>query len=663
MSSLLVPVVGAPSAGATPVGFPLEDLTNFARAGSNVEYPGGLERMQIIGASFDSGFSVYDATNLHFNAIHEPGGSAMLTVKWGFDKDPGYPCIASEGNPTEIRVEIRHPGGSQVGTTDWIPTLGAAGAVCQGSVTRTVHFDNDPLDEVNDGGALAEGGYEIYIRAEGDSGGIGSEGANLSGADSRGAAGNGPHLGLEFYSTGWFTVSSTLLFNESFTAPNDSAWDAARWSTNSNGTTKDVDVQNNEGRMAINNASARATANMPDAADSEIGFTYRFDNPSKTYLRVYLRWLNDSGYRVELRPDNGTIKLQKKESGSTSTIDSFTYSEDTTDPDPEQFRFQVDGNQLRVKVWKAGDPEPEDWQIDKEDSSIGQAGEAEIYHNWSSTNGGDYQAVHFENLYVWDLNEGYEAEFEAYAVGGGTGRWQDKTYPDTIGFLAMSADAGYSGFIRVEHAGTPACNPAEQDLTAQVWANVKGSTQGQSDMDRWGNGVWMWNESCQGSVTWPDPNSDLPQDRPTTFNYTTNLMDTGIFWDTDKGHFYQPKGGYIGGRVRRDQARAEFCVARGAAETTCGDRAFVQINWTKWVGQDPWDGHPYRQTSDDYRRRLILHETGHSHGLVDCPPPYSESEGKGMMNNGKDCKPWDDTLAVWNARDRKMVSSIYPLEP
>lgn len=638
MSSLLVPVIGVPPAGATPTGYPQEDYTNYARAGSNVEYPGGLERLQVIGASFDSGFSPYSATNHHFNATHQPGGSATLTVKWGFDKDPGYPCIASEGNPTSIRVEIRHPGGSQIGTSHWSPTLGVA---CSGSASQTVYFDNDPLDPDNNDGALAEGAYEIYIRAEGDSGGVGPEGANLSGADSRGVAGNGPHLGSEFYSSGWFTVSSGLVFNESFTAPNGTSWNATRWSTNSNGTSKIVDVQNNQGRLAINNASARSTANITNTADSEIGFAFRFANSSKSYLRVYLRWLNDSGYRVELRPDSSTIKLQKIVNGSSSTIDSFTYSETMTDQYLEQFRFRVQGEMLKVKVWKAGTPEPEDWQLDIPETSVSVAGKVEISHDWSSTNGGNYQAVHLDNLDVGDFGGFFYEPLQE-----STGRWKDYQYRSNIGFHAMSHEADHLGVIWVEHTAGVGCNPVEQDLTTEVWSNIRNSTMGESDMERWSNGVWMQNQSCNGSVTF-SPNSD----RPSTFNYSNDQMDTGIFWDQNQSNFFQPDdGSYIGGRVIRQQADEAFCTARGvpSPHTTCGGRAFVQMNWKKWIGA----------STNDYRRRQVLHETGHSHGLVDCPPNYPG----GMMVNRLNCGPWENSTTEWNDHDRMWVSGIYPWE-
>lgn len=57
--------------------------------------------------------------------------------------------------------------------------------------------------------------------------------------------------------------------------------------------------------------------------------------------------------------------------------------------------------------------------------------------------------------------------------------------------------------------------------------------------------------------------------------------------------------------------------------------------------------------SDAYRRREILHETGHSHGLKYCPSSYYD-----MMMNGT-CG-WDNNITGWNADDRASVSKIYP---
>ena len=513
-------------------------------------------------------------------------------------------------------------------STPWNPPLNGT---CSGTATRTVYFDNDPLDLDNGDGALTEGTYEIYIKAEGDSGGIGPEGANLSGADSRGAAGNGPHLGLEFYSSGVFTISSGLVFNEPFTGANGSLWNATRWSTSSNGTTKKVDIQSNQGRLYVNTASARATANMTATPDSEVGFTYRFDNPTgKSYLRVVQRSANDNGYRVELRPDSSTVKLQSIVNGTSSTIDSFTYSANTTDANPENFRFRVQGDLLRVKIWPVGTAEPLTWQIDKSDPSVTNDGVVEINHNWSSSSTAA-QAVYLDNLSVYDVS----VDFKLMAD---TMRFQDRRYPENIGFFTMSADANYSGQVWVEHSGNKGCLSWEQDRTAEVWTNIRNSTDGYSSMDRWTNGVWMSNQGCKGTLS-----SD-----GLTFTYSNNNMDTGVGWDENHGNFLQDDGSYIGGRVQRTEAPAAFCASHGVSHP-CGGRAFVQINWKKWVGTTP-----FPSASDDYRRREILHETGHSHGLIDCPWPGYD----GMMMNGS-CG-WDNTITEWNADDREAVSSIYP---
>ena len=112
-----------------------------------------------------------------------------------------------------------------------------------------------------------------------------------------------------------------------------------------------------------------------------------------------------------------------------------------------------------------------------------------------------------------------------------------------------------------------------------------------------------------------------------SLTYASITYDTGVAWDTQISHFAQSAGDTvgIGGRVRRQQADAAFCAGNGVSYP-CGSRAFVQINWNKWVGNIPGAGGA--TTGDSYRRREILHETGHSFGLIDCPTSYT-----GMMTS------------------------------
>lgn len=205
-----------------------------------------------------------------------------------------------------------------------------------------------------------------------------------------------------------------------------------------------------------------------------------------------------------------------------------------------------------------------------------------------------------------------------------------KRFPDNVGFLWMSGWKYYSAVIWVEHNWI-GCNQWESDRTTEVWTNIYLSTTGQSSMDRWPGGVRMYNQSCNGALS----------SNGAAFTYSSNLMDTGVAWDQDRSHFNG-----IGGRVRRQQATPDYC-AYWNVPYPCGGRAFVQINWNKWVGADGGtSGFPYM-------RREILHETGHSHGLIDCPSGYY-----GMMMNGS-CG-WDEGITGWNADDRASVSRIYP---
>jgi hypothetical protein len=211
--------------------------------------------------------------------------------------------------------------------------------------------------------------------------------------------------------------------------------------------------------------------------------------------------------------------------------------------------------------------------------------------------------------------------------------WNNSRFPEHFsGFLWMSGWKNYTGFLFVESNQPKGCLPWEQDRPHEVWGNIGNSTWGQSSMNRWVNGVQMSNNGCNGTLS-----SD-----GAAFTYSNYNMDTAIGWDLNTGHFAG-----IGGRVRHQEAGPTFCAANGV-NYPCGSRGWVQINWNKWVGQG---GFP--AVSDNYRRREILHETGHAHGLIDCPSNYY-----GMMMNGT-CG-WDETITQWNADDRASVSSIYP---
>jgi hypothetical protein len=215
--------------------------------------------------------------------------------------------------------------------------------------------------------------------------------------------------------------------------------------------------------------------------------------------------------------------------------------------------------------------------------------------------------------------------------------WSSLRFPNaSIGFYFMSNRVNYSGWLYVDH-NAPGCGAVEAKRANEVWMNIQNSTRGQSSMGRWANGVNMDNMGCTGSIN----------STGSTFYYTSNSMDTAIGWDKNQINFAQRNANgtithYIGGRVRRQQAPSAYCTY-WSTSYPCGSRSWVHMNWTKWSG-----------ASDTYKRRQILHETGHAHGLIDCPSSYY-----GMMMPGGSCG-WDEGIIGWNADDRASVSSIYP---
>jgi hypothetical protein len=174
-----------------------------------------------------------------------------------------------------------------------------------------------------------------------------------------------------------------------------SSWDTGRWSTTTTNSTRIVDVTNSEGRLQLLTSSARATAKTPPIADSDATFTYRFESTSaRSYLRPMLRAQGatgsnqmQTGYRVEIRSDSTTIRLQSYVNGTSAPLGSFTYNPDgQSGPDPgsHRLRFHVQGTRIRVKVWPAAKPEPASWQIDvPSDTSITGTGVLQINHNYS----------------------------------------------------------------------------------------------------------------------------------------------------------------------------------------------------------------------------------------------------------------------------------------
>lgn len=183
------------------------------------------------------------------------------------------------------------------------------------------------------------------------------------------------------------------------------------------------------------------------------------------------------------------------------------------------------------------------------------------------------------------------------------------------GFLWMSAEKSYSGSIWVSSTN---CNDSE----VNAYQRVKNSTTGTTEMSLWKNGIDMSQKKCDGTLD----------------NYIDIVLSYEDFDVThDKGTF--------GGENHHTDAPKSYCDFWNATYPCGSHPATVHINLEKW-----------NTKTTTWRERLIMHETGHSHGLDHhCTSDSIMNDGSSTCNGGK----WTAIMS-YQVTDRKGINSIYP---
>lgn len=175
------------------------------------------------------------------------------------------------------------------------------------------------------------------------------------------------------------TITPNALVADSFTAPTGSPADTSKWAdVSSTGGT--VTIDSNKAKLDVPNtsgATAGVRATVPSATNGDSTFTYQFASAATaTKLRSYGRYVDaNNNYRVELSADSTTGRFYKVVGGTTTSIGTFTVPSDTN---AHKLRFQVDGTNLRVKIWDAADPEPNTWTSTVTDSSVTGTGTTRV---------------------------------------------------------------------------------------------------------------------------------------------------------------------------------------------------------------------------------------------------------------------------------------------
>jgi hypothetical protein len=95
---------------------------------------------------------------------HAPGGSFTLRLEWSSTRSGG-----ASGEASQAEVYFVDSAGSQIGTTKWTVNL----TNVDGSSTRAMHFDTDPIDG-NADDAERSGNMFLYVKLVGTGPGVGA---------------------------------------------------------------------------------------------------------------------------------------------------------------------------------------------------------------------------------------------------------------------------------------------------------------------------------------------------------------------------------------------------------------------------------------------------------------------------------------------------------
>ncbi len=184
-----------------------------------------------------------------------------------------------------------------------------------------------------------------------------------------------------------------------------------------------------------------------------------------------------------------------------------------------------------------------------------------------------------------------------------------------VGLLFMSGKSNYSGSINLTSNN---CNVSETN----AYAKIKSSTKGTTEMKRWLSGINMRQSTCTGNF---DTSIDIK------LNYLTN-------YTSYTSH------GIEGGHTHGILASKTYCGYWGLTYP-CGTLPEIHLNKPKWD-----------LTSTIGRERLLIHETGHAHGLAHhCSGDSIMNDGTSGCNGGK----WSAVMS-YQPTDRVGISAIYP---
>lgn len=168
--------------------------------------------------------------------------------------------------------------------------------------------------------------------------------------------------------------SEKNVFQYDFKGEVNTSWSTEKFALDERGTTFTLDEEG--GKIAFGPARGSnksslglTTAKIDPLENSELFLRFKTDNPGEDKrIRTWLRadeyrsgsTYAKNGLGIEINTNNNTVSVIQSKESNTTTLETIDMKAST---DWQSLRFQVEGNNLKVKLWDT-EAEPSDWTID-----------------------------------------------------------------------------------------------------------------------------------------------------------------------------------------------------------------------------------------------------------------------------------------------------------
>jgi RHS repeat-associated protein len=196
------------------------------------------------------------------------------------------------------------------------------------------------------------------------------------------------------------TVDSRSRVADTFTGPDGSDVDKAKWTTP--GTTGTVEVVDRSAELSVDRGQTAVLQYRasPKLTNSDLALRYRFaGDAADSVLTLASRQSTTKNYRLTVGTGASTAELWRTSAGASTKLGELPVG---PGDQWQRVRFEVSGSRVRARTWTDGQGEPAVWGLDVTDSAV--TGTGQVAASLTSPSGADRAAVNLDDVTVGDAS-------------------------------------------------------------------------------------------------------------------------------------------------------------------------------------------------------------------------------------------------------------------